>query len=83
VTDDNKDICVIARGNIGLRADFLQATKCYKLHGVDTPENPVGKINIGNIHVVESALDIFVKSAFLSGILAAGLERRSRCVLRK
>lgn len=46
MTDDNKDICVIAGGNIDFLADFFLASKCYKLHGVDTSENPVGKINI-------------------------------------
>ncbi len=70
----DKSICVVGLGYIGLPTASLLGTKGYKVHGVDTSPKIVDTINKGNIHIVEPDLDILVKSAVQSGKLTAGLE---------
>ena len=67
-------VCVIGLGYIGLPTAALLATKGYKVHGVDVKPDVVDTINHGKIHIVEPALDAFVKSAVQSGNLKASTE---------
>ena len=68
-----KKVCVIGLGYIGLPTAALLANKGYVIHGVDVVESTVNTINEGNIHIVEPALDTFVKAAVHSGKLIASL----------
>jgi UDP-N-acetyl-D-mannosaminuronic acid dehydrogenase len=70
---NNKKICVIGLGYIGLPTAALLANRNYKVHGVDVIQSTVDIINQGNIHIVEPELDIFVRSAVNSGNLKASL----------
>jgi UDP-N-acetyl-D-mannosaminuronic acid dehydrogenase len=64
-------ICIMGLGYIGLPTAALLATKGYYVHGVDVKTEVVDIINRGKIHIVEPALDAFVKSAVQSGNLKA------------
>ena len=70
----NKKICVIGLGYIGLPTAALLANKGYDVHGVDVVQSTVDIINRGEIHIVEPELDTFVKSAVNSGKLKADLK---------
>ena len=72
--NQNKKICVIGLGYIGLPTAALLANKGYDVHGVDVVESTVNTINQGKIHIVEPELDTFVKSAVNSGKLKASLK---------
>jgi UDP-N-acetyl-D-mannosaminuronic acid dehydrogenase len=67
--NQNKKICVIGLGYIGLPTAALLANRGYDVHGVDVVESTVNTINQGKIHIVEPELDTFVKSAVNSGKL--------------
>lgn len=67
----NKKICVIGLGYIGLPTAALLANRGYDVHGVDVVESTVNTINRGEIHIVEPELDTFVKAAVNSGKLKA------------
>lgn len=67
----NKKICVIGLGYIGLPTAALLANRGYDVHGVDVVESTVSTINRGEIHIVEPELDTFVKAAVNSGKLKA------------
>ncbi len=67
----NKTICVIGLGYIGLPTAALLANRQYQVHGVDVVQSTVDTINQGNIHIVEPDLDTFVRSAVNSGNLIA------------
>ena len=69
--NQDKKICVIGLGYIGLPTAALLANRGYSVHGVDVVESTVETINRGEIHIVEPELDIFVKSAVNSGKLEA------------
>ncbi|MCT7636394.1 UDP-N-acetyl-D-mannosamine dehydrogenase [Aliarcobacter butzleri] len=71
--NQNKKICVIGLGYIGLPTAALLANRGYSVHGVDVVESTVNIINEGKIHIVEPELDTFVKSAVNSGKLRASL----------
>ncbi len=71
---NNKKICVIGLGYIGLPTAALLANRGYDVHGVDVVESTVNTINEGKIHIVEPELDTFVQSAVNSGKLKASLE---------
>ena len=77
VNNNEKSICVIGLGYIGLPTASLLGTKGYRVHGVDVSPEVVETINQGRIHIVEPDLDILVKSAVGSGNLRAGLEPRA------
>lgn len=64
-------ICVLGLGYIGLPTASFLGTKGYQVLGVDVNSQVVGKINRGQIHIVEPDLDILVKSAVLAGNLKA------------
>ncbi|MDK2046961.1 UDP-N-acetyl-D-mannosamine dehydrogenase [Aliarcobacter butzleri] len=72
--NQNKKICVIGLGYIGLPTAALLANRGYDVHGVDIVESTVDTINAGKIHIVEPELDTFVKSAVNSGKLKASLK---------
>jgi UDP-N-acetyl-D-mannosaminuronic acid dehydrogenase len=68
---NNKKICVIGLGYIGLPTAALLANRNYEVHGVDVVQSTVDTINDGNIHIVEPDLDTFVRAAVNSGKLKA------------
>lgn len=72
--NQNKKICVIGLGYIGLPTAALLANRGYDVHGVDVVQSTVDTINQGKIHIVEPELDTFVKSAVNSGKLKASLK---------
>lgn len=69
----NKKICVIGLGYIGLPTAALLANRNFNVHGVDIVKTTVDTINRGEIHIVEPELDTFVKAAVNSGKLKADL----------
>lgn len=71
--NQNKKICVIGLGYIGLPTAALLANRGYNVHGVDVVQSTVDTINQGKIHIVEPELDTFVQSAINSGKLKASL----------
>ncbi|MGJ0308757.1 UDP-N-acetyl-D-mannosamine dehydrogenase [Aliarcobacter cryaerophilus] len=72
--NQNKKICVIGLGYIGLPTAALLANRGYDVHGVDVVKSTLDTINQGKIHIVEPELDTFVKSAVNSGKLKASLK---------
>ncbi|RXJ83105.1 UDP-N-acetyl-D-mannosamine dehydrogenase [Arcobacter cloacae] len=72
--NQNKKICVIGLGYIGLPTAALLANRGYSVHGVDVIQSTVDTINQGKIHIVEPELDTFVHSAVNSGKLKASLK---------
>jgi UDP-N-acetyl-D-mannosaminuronic acid dehydrogenase len=66
-----KKICVVGLGYIGLPTAALLANRGYQVHGVDVVQSTVDIINQGKIHIVEPELDTFVTSAVNSGNLQA------------
>ena len=70
----NKKICVIGLGYIGLPTAALLANRGYDIHGVDIVQNTVDVINQGEIHIVEPELDTFVKAAVNSNKLKADIK---------
>jgi len=70
----NKKICVVGLGYIGLPTAALLANRGYDVHGVDVVESTVETINRGEIHIVEPELDTFVKAAVNSTKLKADLK---------
>lgn len=70
----NKKICVIGLGYIGLPTSALLANRGYRVYGVDVIQSTVDTINRGEIHIVEPELDTFVKSAVHSGRLSADMQ---------
>ena len=71
---NNKKICVIGLGYIGLPTAALLANRGYDVHGVDVVQSTVDTINQGKIHIVEPELDTFVHAAVNSGKLKADLK---------
>lgn len=67
----DKKVCVIGLGYIGLPTAALLANTGYSVHGVDVNQHAVDVINQGKIHIVEPDLDTFVHSAVGSGRLRA------------
>lgn len=67
----DKKVCVIGLGYIGLPTAALLANTGYSVHGVDVNQHAVDVINQGKIHIVEPDLDTFVHSAVASGRLRA------------
>lgn len=72
--NQNRKICVIGLGYIGLPTAALLANRGYSVHGVDVVQSAVDTINQGKIHIVEPELDTFVQSAVNSGKLKASLK---------
>jgi UDP-N-acetyl-D-mannosaminuronic acid dehydrogenase len=71
---NNKKICIMGMGYIGLPTAALLANRGYQVHGVDTNQRIVDIINKGEIHIVEPDLDEFVKNAVNNNALTANIE---------
>lgn len=67
----DKKVCVIGLGYIGLPTAALLANMGYSVHGMDVDQHAVDVINQGKIHIVEPDLDTFVHAAVVSGHLRA------------
>ncbi len=67
----NKTVCVVGLGYIGLPTAALLASNGYSVLGTDLSQHAVETINQGNIHIVEPDLDAFVRSAVTAGRLKA------------
>ncbi|OAD20007.1 UDP-N-acetyl-D-mannosaminuronic acid dehydrogenase, partial [Candidatus Thiomargarita nelsonii] len=65
----NKTVCVVGLGYIGLPTAALLANSGYQVIGVDVDPAVVEIINQGKIHIIEPDLDSFVQSAVFSGKL--------------
>nr|VFJ66338.1 MAG: UDP-N-acetyl-D-mannosaminuronic acid dehydrogenase [Candidatus Kentron sp. FM]VFJ67638.1 MAG: UDP-N-acetyl-D-mannosaminuronic acid dehydrogenase [Candidatus Kentron sp. FM]VFK21703.1 MAG: UDP-N-acetyl-D-mannosaminuronic acid dehydrogenase [Candidatus Kentron sp. FM] len=68
---NNKTICVVGLGYIGLPTAALLASNGYRVIGADRNTQVVETINQGRIHIVEPALKAFVHSAVIAGQLEA------------
>ncbi|MGB1984375.1 MAG: UDP-N-acetyl-D-mannosamine dehydrogenase [Porticoccaceae bacterium] len=64
-------VCVMGLGYIGLPTAALLASKGYIVTGVDSNPHVVETINQGNIHIIETDLDAYVRSTVVSGHLRA------------
>lgn len=67
----NKTVCVVGLGYIGLPTAALLASNGYSVLGTDLSQHAVETINQGKIHIVEPDLDAFVRSAVTAGRLKA------------
>lgn len=68
---NNKKICVVGLGYIGLPTSAMFATHGCKVVGVDVNEEVVNALNRGEIIIEEPYLDIMVQAAVRSGHLKA------------
>lgn len=67
---ENKIVCVIGLGYIGLSTAALLSNNGYKVFGVDINQNTVDVINNGDVNIIEPDLDIFVRTAISNGNLS-------------
>lgn len=67
----NKRVCVVGLGYIGLPTAALLASTGFDVIGVDLNAHAVETINQGRIHIVEPDLDAYVRSAVAAGRLKA------------
>lgn len=68
---ENKKICVVGLGYIGLPTSSMFATHGYQVYGVDVNKKVVDALNDGKIVIEEPYLDIMVQAAVRSGHLIA------------
>ena len=73
---EERKICVLGLGYIGLPTASLLGTKGFEVLGVDVSPRIVEGINQAEVHIVEPDLDVLVRSAVNSGRLSAALEPR-------
>jgi UDP-N-acetyl-D-mannosaminuronic acid dehydrogenase len=66
-----KTVCVIGLGYIGLPTAALLASNGFDVRGVDINPEVVETINQGRIHIVEPDLDAYVRSAVAARRLSA------------
>lgn len=66
-----KKVCVVGLGYIGLPTAALLASNGFNVVGVDLNAHAVETINQGRIHIVEPDLDAFVRSAVTAKRLTA------------
>jgi UDP-N-acetyl-D-mannosaminuronic acid dehydrogenase len=66
-----KKVCVVGLGYIGLPTAALLASNGFNVVGVDLNAHAVETINQGRIHIVEPDLDAFVRSAVAAKRLTA------------
>ena len=71
---NERKICIMGMGYIGLPTGALLANRGYKVNGIDINQNVVDSINNGQIHIVEPELDAFVSAAVKNGSLTANIE---------
>lgn len=69
----NRTICVLGLGYIGLPTATAFASRRIRVLGVDISQKVVDTVNQGRIHIVEPDLDMLVQSAVSSGYLRAAL----------
>ena len=68
---EQKKVCVVGLGYIGLPTAALLASNGFNVIGVDLNVHAVELINQGRIHIVEPDLDAYVRSAVAAGRLKA------------
>jgi UDP-N-acetyl-D-mannosaminuronic acid dehydrogenase len=68
---NNKKICIIGLGYIGLPTAAFLASKGYYVNGVDIDTSIIKTVNDGKIHIVENGLESLVKSAVSKNKLKA------------
>lgn len=71
---ENKKICVVGLGYIGLPTAAVLSSRGYDVHGFEIDPKVVEIINSGRAHVVEPDLDILVRAAVQTGKLKASTE---------
>lgn len=71
---ENKKICVVGLGYIGLPTAAVLSSRGYDVHGFEVNPQAVEIINSGRAHVVEPDLDILVRAAVQTGKLKASTE---------
>ena len=71
---ENKKICVVGLGYIGLPTAAVLSSRGYDVHGFEVNPKAVEIINSGRAHVVEPDLDILVRAAVQTGKLKASTE---------
>ena len=71
---ENKKICVVGLGYIGLPTAAVLSSRGYDVHGFEVNPKAVEIINTGRAHVVEPDLDILVRAAVQTGKLQAATE---------
>lgn len=69
--EQQKRVCVIGLGYIGLPTAALLASNGYEVVGMDVSAHAVETINQGKIHIVEPDLDAYVRSGVAAGRLRA------------
>ncbi|MDC0883280.1 UDP-N-acetyl-D-mannosamine dehydrogenase [Litorivicinus sp.] len=69
--EQQKRVCVIGLGYIGLPTAALLASNGYYVVGMDVNAHAVETINQGKIHIVEPDLDAYVRSGVAAGRLRA------------
>ena len=69
--EQQKRVCVIGLGYIGLPTAALLASNGYEVMGMDVSAHAVETINQGKIHIVEPDLDAYVRSGVAAGRLRA------------
>ena len=68
---NDKRVCVVGLGYIGLPTAAVLASRGYSVHGVEVNPQAVETINAGKAHIVEPELDILVQAAVSTGRLRA------------
>ena len=71
---NDRSVCVMGLGYIGLPTASVLATKGFTVLGVDVKPDIIDTINRGEVHIVEPDLHRLVHAAVDSGLLKAGLE---------
>lgn len=71
---ENKTICVVGLGYIGLPTATAFASRRIRVLGVDVSQRVVDTVNQGRIHIIEPDLDMLVQSVVSSGYLRASLK---------
>lgn len=71
---NDKKICVVGLGYIGLPTAALLANSGYEVHGVDINQYAVDTINQGKIHIIEPDLDAYVYRAVSANRLKADIK---------
>ena len=69
----NKKICVIGLGYIGLPTATILANHGFNVVGVDVVESVVNSVNAGKTHIVEPKLHEYVEKVVNNGKLSASL----------
>tara|TARA_B110000259_G_scaffold97764_1_gene112961 strand:- start:1777 stop:2997 length:1221 start_codon:yes stop_codon:yes gene_type:complete len=70
---NQKKVCVVGLGYIGLPTATILANTGYYVHGVDIDESVINKLNAGEIHIIEPDLDILLKKVVDDGNFKAHL----------